>query len=64
MPEPEQIAREKIDHMLKAAGWIIQDRDQMKLVVGPGIAVREFPLYTDTEDGSNIKAIRKKHRTG
>ena len=50
MPEPEQIAREKIDPRLKAAGWIIQDRDQMKLVVGPGIAVREFPLYTDTED--------------
>ena len=44
MLEPEQIAREKINHVLKAVGWIIRDRDQMKLVVGPGVAVREFSL--------------------
>jgi type I restriction enzyme R subunit len=50
MPEPEQIAREKIDHMLKAAGWIIQDRDQMNLVAGPGVAVREFSLETGYAD--------------
>jgi type I restriction enzyme R subunit len=30
--------------MLKAVGWIIQNRDQMNLVAGPGIALREFPL--------------------
>jgi len=50
MPEPEQIARKKIDHMLKAAGWIIQDRDQINLVAGPGVAVREFSLETGYAD--------------
>jgi len=50
MPEPEQIAREKIDRMLKAAGWIIQDRGQMNLVAGPGVAVREFSLETGYAD--------------
>ena len=50
MPEPEQIAREKIDHILKTAGWIIQDRGQMNLMAGTGVAVREFPLETGYAD--------------
>lgn len=41
---PEQLARQKIDAMLAAAGWIVQDRPQMNLSAGRGVAVREFAL--------------------
>lgn len=46
MATPEQKAREQIDVQLTAAGWIIQDRDEMGLGAGLGIAVREYPLAT------------------
>lgn len=46
MATPEERAREKIGHILKAGGWIIRDRDQMNLMAGTGIAVCEFPLET------------------
>ena len=41
---PEANAREKIDAMLAEAGWILQDRDDLNLTAGEGIAVREFKL--------------------
>jgi type I restriction enzyme R subunit len=45
MPEtPEQKARREIDADLTAAGWIVQDRDNLDLTAGRGIAVREFPM--------------------
>jgi type I restriction enzyme R subunit len=45
MPErPEQTARRAIDEKLRAAGWIVQDRDDLDLTAGAGIAVREFPM--------------------
>ncbi len=45
MPEtPEQKARREIDAQLLAAGWVVQDRDNMDLTAGRGIAVREFPM--------------------
>jgi type I restriction enzyme R subunit len=45
MPEtPEQKARKEIDADLKAAGWIVQDREDLDLTAGRGIAVREFPM--------------------
>ena len=50
MPTPEEIARQHIDRMLTAAGWIMQDRNQMDLVAGHGVAVREFPLETGFAD--------------
>ncbi|GMV26428.1 MAG: DEAD/DEAH box helicase [Phycisphaerae bacterium] len=40
---PEQKARKRIDPMLAASGWIVQDYRQMNLGAGRGIAVREFP---------------------
>lgn len=45
-PLPEQEARRDIDAALEAAGWIIQDRDEMNLAAGPagGVAVREFRM--------------------
>jgi hypothetical protein len=40
MPEtPEQRARREIDANLTAAGWVVQDRDELDLKVGRGIAV-------------------------
>src|SRR5229473_6775533 len=45
MPEtPEQKARREIDADLTAAGWLVQDRDDLDLTAGRGIAVREFPM--------------------
>ena len=41
---PEAKAREKIDALLAQAGWLLQDREDMNLTAGDGIAVREFKL--------------------
>jgi len=41
---PEQKARKIIDADLKAAGWIVQNREDLDLTAGRGIAVREFPM--------------------
>ncbi len=41
---PEQKAREAIDAALAAAGWIVQNREDLNLSAGRGVAVREFPL--------------------
>src|SRR3989442_2865193 len=45
MPEtPEQKARGEIDADLTAAGWLVQDRYDLDLTAGRGVAVREFPM--------------------
>ena len=41
---PEQLARQKIDAALADAGWTVQNRDEMNLAAGPGVAVREFRM--------------------
>jgi len=43
-PLPEQRAREQIDAMLAAAGWVVQDYDQFNPHAAQGIALREVPL--------------------
>lgn len=48
--KPEQKARGVIDKQLKAAGWVIQDNDQMDLGVSLGVAVREFHTSTGPVD--------------
>ncbi len=40
--KPEDAARQKIDNMLCASGWEIQDYDRRNISL-PGVAVREFP---------------------
>jgi hypothetical protein len=50
MPTPEERAREKIDQLLEAAGWQVQDRNQLNLGAARGVAVREFPLTTGFAD--------------
>jgi type I restriction enzyme R subunit len=44
MATPEQRARQLIDAQLEGAGGVIQDRDEMNLGAGLGVAVREYPL--------------------
>lgn len=41
---PEQQARETIDSLLAAAGWIIQDTVDFNRNAGEGVAVRELAL--------------------
>ena len=41
---PEQRARRAIDANLEAAGWLVQDKDEVDLSSGLGVAVREFPM--------------------
>ena len=43
-PKPEEYARERIDESLEAAGWRVQDIEELDLSAGAGIAVREFPM--------------------
>jgi type I restriction enzyme R subunit len=65
---PEAKAREKIDALLAQAGWLVQDREDMNLTAGHGIAVREFPLekghgYVDYllfVDGSALGVVEAK----
>jgi type I restriction enzyme R subunit len=45
VPEtPEQKARREIDAKLVVSGWLVQDRKDLDLTAGRGIAVREFPM--------------------
>ena len=44
MSAPEQQARRKIDTLLGAAGWVIQDRKDFNRNAALGVAVREFQL--------------------
>ena len=43
-PAPEQEARQKIDQLLQAAGWVVQDYKAANIHAGRGVALREFPL--------------------
>lgn len=36
--------------MLEAAGWIVQDRGELNLHAGPGVAVRGVPAATGPAD--------------
>lgn len=46
---PEARARVDIDAMLTAAGWTIQNRDELNLAASRGVAVREFLLTGNLE---------------
>ena len=50
MATPEQKARQLIDVQLRAAGWEIQDREDMNLGASLGVVVREFQLGRDAAD--------------
>jgi len=41
---PEQRARDNIDKLLQAAGWVVQDNKTKNIGAARGVAVREFPI--------------------
>jgi type I restriction enzyme, R subunit len=41
---PEEKARSEIDARLRSAGWVVQDREDLDLTAGRGIAVRNFTM--------------------
>ena len=65
---PEQQARQHIDAALEAAGWLLQDRDELNLAASPGIAVREckmadghgFADYMLLVDGKAVGVLEAK----
>jgi type I restriction enzyme R subunit len=63
---PEELARQGIDRQLDACGWIVQDRRELNIYAGPGVAVREFSLddgeadYLLYADGKVIGVIEAK----
>ena len=64
----EAQARKEIDRQLVACGWLVQDRSDMNLYAGPGVAVREFIMaaghgradYLLFVDGKAVGAIEAK----
>ena len=42
--KPEEKARQQIDRLLEAAGWQVQDYQELHLSASLGVAVREFPM--------------------
>ncbi len=48
--KPEELARQQIDEMLSLAGWVVQDRGELNLGAGLGVAIREFSLRTGAAD--------------
>ncbi len=47
---PEDKARERIDRLLEAAGWCVQDYKELNLGVALGVAIREYPLRSGPAD--------------
>ena len=47
---PEARARTKTNAMLETAGRIVQERGELNLHSGPGVAVRDFPTPTGSAD--------------
>nr|MBP6603398.1 DEAD/DEAH box helicase family protein [Verrucomicrobiales bacterium] len=47
---PEQVARETIDQMLQASGWVVQDKGGINLHDGQGQAIREFTTDSGPAD--------------
>jgi len=48
--KPEEEARQRIDALLEAAGWRVQDVSQLDLGAELGVAVRRFPMDSGRAD--------------
>ena len=55
--QPEQKARRRIDAMLGAAGWAVQDYKAVNLYAGKGVAVRE--LVTDAGPADYVLFVNR-----
>jgi type I restriction enzyme R subunit len=47
---PEERARQQIDLLLQESRWIVQDRSEINLAAGPGVAIREARLKAGEAD--------------
>lgn len=47
---PEQIARDQIDTMLRDAGWVVQPKNRVNLSAAQGVAVREYQTEVGPAD--------------
>lgn len=47
---PEQIARDNIDDMLRQAGWVVQSKDKINFNKATGIAIREYQTSVGPAD--------------
>ena len=47
---PEQLARDRIDRLLRQSGWEVQDKNSVDLYANPGVAVREFQTHEGPAD--------------
>ena len=47
---PEQLARDRIDEMLLASGWLIQNKNNIDFGAGQGIAIREYQTEVGPAD--------------
>ena len=65
---PEQLARDKIDDLLRAAGWVVQPKNRIDLGASLGVAVREYQtdvgpadyvLFVDRQPVGVIEAKRE-----
>lgn len=54
---PEQLARDKIDAMLIASGWLLQNKNSINLNAGLGIAIREY--QTDVGPADYVLFVSK-----
>ena len=55
---PEQIARDHIDVLLMASGWVIQDKNKVNLAAAMGVAIREY--QTDVGPANYVLFVDKK----
>ena len=55
---PEQLARDLIDAMLIAPGWIVQSKKNLNLNAASGVAVREY--QTDIGPADYVLFVDKK----
>ena len=55
---PEQIARDKIDILLRDAGWAIQSKDKINLGEKLGVAIREY--QTDVGPADYVLFVDRK----
>jgi type I restriction enzyme R subunit len=65
---PEQLARDKIDNLLRVAGWVVQPKNRIDLGASLGVAVREYQteagpadyvLFVDRQPVGIIEAKRE-----
>jgi type I restriction enzyme R subunit len=55
---PEQVARDRIDQMLRQAGWIVQSKKETDLGAGLGVAIREY--QTDVGPADYVLFVGRK----